>query len=45
MPEYKLIIQVPGGEEIPFTIEITGSDESYPQDHFKRYNGSISLVQ
>jgi hypothetical protein len=44
MPDYKLIIQVSGVEEIPFTLKITGSDESYPQDHFKRHNISSKLT-
>ena len=44
MPNYKLIIQVSEGEEISFTINITGSDESYPQDQFKRHNISSKLT-
>jgi hypothetical protein len=44
MPEYKILIKNPdGGRDINFSVILTGSDEDYPQDYFKRENISSRL--
>lgn len=46
MSEYTVKIKIPdAGKEIPFSLTLNGSDESYPQDYFKREDVRSTLRQ